>query len=136
MKIYNQNKGAGGIIYTHEGTRYIAMPGEFVEVPDAVGEAMIAKYPKLIRSGGPESGKIPQKVVDELALLKSENAELKAQNAKLKLIAAQIPVGDNAKDAEISALKARIVELETKPKRGRPAKDEAATAPDAPAATE
>ncbi len=133
MKIYNQNKGAGGIIYTHEGTRYIAMPGEFVEVPDAVGEAMIAKYPKLIRSGGAESAKIPQKVVDELATLKAENAALNAQISKLQLIAAQVPVGDNAKDAEIATLKARIAELETKPKRGPKPKEQAA--PEVPEVT-
>lgn len=134
MKIYNQNKGAGGIIHTQDGTRYVAMPGEFTEVPDAVGEAMIAKYPKLIRSGGAESRHIPQKIVDELAALKAIIADKDAQIAKLQLVAAQVPDNDEDLHKEIASLKARIVELEAKPKRGRPAKEEAA--PEAPVATE
>ncbi len=135
MKLYFRNSGSGSLLIRVGAQKFILKSG-INTVPDDVGEEILKKNIKGISTDEEAQSAKSEKVaaLNDVAALKSEMAKKDAQIAKLQLIAAQVPVSDEVKDAQIAALTARIAELEAKPKRGRPPVIE--TTPEVPAATE
>lgn len=115
MKIFSKNKGAGSFIVKDpkDGKKYTVGAGRMSDVPDDVGERLMAQYPLVLTTDeGVKTAQVATKAIQsELDTAKARIKELESQVAKLQLIAAEITpaAADEAKPA----------------KRGRPAKVDA-----------
>lgn len=132
MKVYNKNKGSGAVIASVGSQRFVLAPGKFIEVPDAVGEQLVAKYPRFLQSVGSdgESAKAAIAAVSvthtkELAAKDVRITELETEVKRLQnLVALTPPVPAAVDDHEDAAA----------PRRGRRTKAEIASAEAAEAA--
>lgn len=112
MRIFNKNRGSGSYVHNVGVHRYVIKPQEWTEVPDELGKALIAKYPKHLTSDEPGKEILDKRVgnaVKEAVKDKdAQIAELQAQLRKAQALALATPIATEP-----------AVEAE-KPKRGRP----------------